>query len=142
MLDHTIDVLEDLAPLIFERIGDRLGNVTDGKNGGRCSRSGGEHMLVKLNLPHPGASPCFSREFVLQTASRPGRRHRSSSEMLLGTIEPGVYPRSGSDITRVPATCSYRQVVTHFTEELDFLSAADLEWIMGRGLVECLRWPV
>jgi hypothetical protein len=26
--------------------------------------------------------------------------------------------------------------VTHFTEELDFLSAADLEWIMGRGLVE------
>ncbi len=42
----------------------------------------------------------------------------------------------------MPATCSYRQVVTHFTEELDFLSAADLEWIMGRGLVECLRWPV
>ena len=36
----------------------------------------------------------------------------------------------------MPATCSYRQVVTHFTEELDFLSAADLEWIMGRGLVE------
>jgi hypothetical protein len=33
-------------------------------------------------------------------------------------------------------------VVTHFTEELDFLSAADLEWIMGRGLAECLRWPV
>ena len=48
----------------------------------------------------------------------------------------------GSDITRVPATCSYRQVVTHFTEELDFLSPADLEWIMGRGLAECLRWPL
>jgi hypothetical protein len=32
--------------------------------------------------------------------------------------------------------------VTHFTEELDFLSRDDLEWIMGRGLVECLRWPV
>jgi predicted TIM-barrel fold metal-dependent hydrolase len=48
----------------------------------------------------------------------------------------------GSDITRVPKTTSLRQVVTHFTEELDFLSAADLEWIMGRGLAECLRWPV
>jgi predicted TIM-barrel fold metal-dependent hydrolase len=48
----------------------------------------------------------------------------------------------GSDITRVPKSCSLRQVVTHFTEELDFLSAADLDWIMGRGLAECLRWPL
>ena len=46
----------------------------------------------------------------------------------------------GSDITRVPKTSSLRQVVTHFTEELDFLSAGDLDWIMGRGLAECLRW--
>jgi len=28
--------------------------------------------------------------------------------------------------------------VTHVTEELDFLSANDLEWIMERGLAECL----
>jgi L-fuconolactonase len=48
----------------------------------------------------------------------------------------------GSDITRVPKSCSLPQVVTHFTEELDFLSSDDLEWIMGRGLAECLRWPV
>jgi len=47
----------------------------------------------------------------------------------------------GSDITRVPPSCSYRQVVTHFTEELDFLSADDLDWIMGRGLAACLAWP-
>jgi predicted TIM-barrel fold metal-dependent hydrolase len=48
----------------------------------------------------------------------------------------------GSDITRVPKSCSYRQVVTHFTEEIDFLPADDLDWIMGRGLAECLRWPI
>jgi L-fuconolactonase len=48
----------------------------------------------------------------------------------------------GSDITRVPKSCSYRQVVTQFTEELDFLSPDDLDWIMGRGLAECLRWPI
>jgi L-fuconolactonase len=48
----------------------------------------------------------------------------------------------GSDITRVPKSCTLRQVVTHFTEELDFLSAGDLEWVMGRGLAECLRWPM
>jgi predicted TIM-barrel fold metal-dependent hydrolase len=47
----------------------------------------------------------------------------------------------GADITRIPKTCSYRQVVTHFTEELDFLSPDDLAWIMGRGLAQCLRWP-
>ena len=47
-----------------------------------------------------------------------------------------------SDITRIPKTCSYRQVVTHFTEELDFLSADELAWIMGRGLAQCLRWQI
>jgi predicted TIM-barrel fold metal-dependent hydrolase len=46
----------------------------------------------------------------------------------------------GSDITRVPKATSLAQVVTHFTKELDFLSADDLDWIMGRGLAECLRW--
>jgi hypothetical protein len=24
---------------------------------------------------------------------------------------------------------------------MDFLSASDKEWIMGRGLAECLQWP-
>jgi hypothetical protein len=28
-----------------------------------------------------------------------------------------------------------------FTEEMKFLSSDDLEWIMGRGLAECLSWP-
>lgn len=46
----------------------------------------------------------------------------------------------GSDITRVPAGTPYSQAVTHFTEELDFLSASDLEWTMGKGLARCLGW--
>jgi L-fuconolactonase len=46
----------------------------------------------------------------------------------------------GTDVSRMLEHCSYRQAVTHFTEELDFLSAADLEWIMGRGIRECLGW--
>jgi hypothetical protein len=28
-----------------------------------------------------------------------------------------------------------------FTEHMDFLSDSDKEWIMGRGLAECLNWP-
>jgi L-fuconolactonase len=44
----------------------------------------------------------------------------------------------GTDLTRLP--CSYRQAVTLFADELDFLSAADKEWIMGRGIAEWLNW--
>ncbi len=46
----------------------------------------------------------------------------------------------GTDLSQLP--CSYRQAVTLFTEELDFLSDSDKEWIMGRGLAEWLRWPL
>jgi L-fuconolactonase len=46
----------------------------------------------------------------------------------------------GTDLTRLP--CPYRQAVTLFTEELDFLSAADKEWIMGRGIATWLNWPL
>lgn len=45
----------------------------------------------------------------------------------------------GSDLTRLP--CTYDEALTFFTEELDFLDAADLEWIMGRGVSEWLNWP-
>jgi predicted TIM-barrel fold metal-dependent hydrolase len=38
--------------------------------------------------------------------------------------------------------CSYSQCVTLFTEHMDFIAAADKEWIMGRGLAECLDWPM
>jgi L-fuconolactonase len=46
----------------------------------------------------------------------------------------------GTDITRIWSLCSYRSCVTLFTEELDFLSAEDLEWVMGRGIMRCLNW--
>lgn len=45
----------------------------------------------------------------------------------------------GSDLTRLP--CSYLEAKNLFTEELDFLSTEDLQWIMGRGVSEWLGWP-
>jgi predicted TIM-barrel fold metal-dependent hydrolase len=45
----------------------------------------------------------------------------------------------GSDLTRIK-NASYRQCVTAFTEEMPWLSAADLEWIMGRALCQWLNW--
>jgi predicted TIM-barrel fold metal-dependent hydrolase len=46
----------------------------------------------------------------------------------------------GTDFSRL--TCSYAQAVTMFTEEMPWLSAADQEWIMGRGLCEWLSWEL
>jgi L-fuconolactonase len=87
------------------------------------------NVFVKVS-----ALPCFSSEpYPFRNLAEPLRR-------VIGAFGPR---RSfwGSDITRVPKSCSYRQTVTHVTETLDFLSAEDLAWIMGRGLAECLRWP-
>jgi hypothetical protein len=36
--------------------------------------------------------------------------------------------------------CPYGRAVTLFTEELDFLSSDDKEWIMGRAIAEWLGW--
>lgn len=44
----------------------------------------------------------------------------------------------GTDITRMP--CTWRQCVTLFTEELDWLTAADKDLIMGRALCDWIGW--
>ena len=48
----------------------------------------------------------------------------------------------GTDLTRLRNRVPYRQLVTMFTEDMRFLSDDDLAWIMGRGVAECLGWPV
>ncbi len=48
----------------------------------------------------------------------------------------------GTDVTNSLAKASYRQRVTHFTEELKFMSQDDLDWVMGRSILERLDWPV
>jgi len=46
----------------------------------------------------------------------------------------------GTDITNSYAKASYRQRITQFTEELSFLSEADKDWVMGRAIVQRLKW--
>jgi predicted TIM-barrel fold metal-dependent hydrolase len=46
----------------------------------------------------------------------------------------------GTDITNGFDKASYRQRVTHFTEELTFLSEQDKDWIMGRAIAVRLGW--
>jgi predicted TIM-barrel fold metal-dependent hydrolase len=45
----------------------------------------------------------------------------------------------GSDMTRLP--CSYRQAVTHFTEELRWMSEAEKDLVMGHALLAWSGWP-
>lgn len=49
----------------------------------------------------------------------------------------------GTDLSRMLGFCgiTYGQCVTHFTEHMDFLSADELDLIMGRALCDVLNWP-
>jgi predicted TIM-barrel fold metal-dependent hydrolase len=46
----------------------------------------------------------------------------------------------GTDITNSLTRAGYRQRVTHFTEELSFLSESDKDWVMGRAILARLKW--
>jgi predicted TIM-barrel fold metal-dependent hydrolase len=46
----------------------------------------------------------------------------------------------GTDLTNTYARGSYRQRISHFTEELSFLSETDKDWVMGRAIVQRLKW--
>jgi hypothetical protein len=47
----------------------------------------------------------------------------------------------GTDITNSLGKATYRQRIDHFGEELGFLSEAERDWIMGRGILVRLKWP-
>jgi predicted TIM-barrel fold metal-dependent hydrolase len=46
----------------------------------------------------------------------------------------------GTDLTNSYAKASYRQRISHFTEELSFLSETDKDWVMGRAILQRLKW--
>lgn len=46
----------------------------------------------------------------------------------------------GTDITNSIAKASYAQRIAHM-EQLDFLSAEDKDWVMGRAILARLKWP-
>ncbi len=46
----------------------------------------------------------------------------------------------GTDLTNSYNKATYKERITHFTETLDFLSAEDKEWVMGRAILERLGW--
>jgi predicted TIM-barrel fold metal-dependent hydrolase len=48
----------------------------------------------------------------------------------------------GTDLTRLmERDLTYQDTIEQFTKHME-LSPQDLEWIMGRGICECLNWPL
>ena len=46
----------------------------------------------------------------------------------------------GSDMTNGFGKATYQQRITHFTEKLPFLSEQDKDWVMGKSILERLKW--
>lgn len=46
----------------------------------------------------------------------------------------------GTDLTNSWPKATYKQRVEHFTKELPFLSEEDKDWVMGKSLLEKLKW--
>jgi predicted TIM-barrel fold metal-dependent hydrolase len=100
---------------------------------------------VEQTIPlakHPNVSVKLTQ---IPECSSPPYPYRSTQPYVRRLIEAFGPRRAfwGTDLSAMLSrtTCTYRQAVTMFTEEMKFLSADDLEWIMGRALAECLSWP-
>lgn len=93
-------------------------------------------LLALARFPHvavkASALPCHSRQgFPFADVHEPLRQ-----------VFEKFGPRRlfwGSDWTRLP--CSYQDNLALFTEELAFLSGADLRAVMGEALLDWLKWP-
>ncbi len=46
----------------------------------------------------------------------------------------------GTDMTNGFDHATYKQRITHFTEELPFLTESDKDWVMGRAILQRLNW--
>jgi predicted TIM-barrel fold metal-dependent hydrolase len=78
------------------------------------------------------SAPCFSNEPFPFRDTHPFIRR----------IYDAFGPRRmlwGADLSRLRGP--YRECLAQFHEGLDFLSADDKEWILGKSLAEVLKWP-
>jgi predicted TIM-barrel fold metal-dependent hydrolase len=46
----------------------------------------------------------------------------------------------GTDVTNGMVRVGWKQRLTHFTEELAFLSESDKDWVLGRSIMQKLKW--
>jgi predicted TIM-barrel fold metal-dependent hydrolase len=119
-------------PLIIDHMGlspeITKANTRDGAIAAAVALAKYPNVSVKLS-----SAPLFSVE------SYPFRDMTPFIERLFGAFGPQRC-HWGTDMTNSFAKASYRQRVTHFTEELAFLSEDDKDWVMGRSILVRLNW--
>jgi predicted TIM-barrel fold metal-dependent hydrolase len=138
--------------------------LTSGRNA-ELARVAEQHPRLQLIADHMGVSTDTMKEgripdAVSQTASLAKYPNVSVKLSSAPNYSSEVYPFRdftphikrlfdvygpkrcywGSDITNGYDKATYKQRVTHFTEELSFLSEEDKDSVMGKSILERLNW--
>lgn len=117
---------------------DHLGASTGQKDDALASQIKSTVSLAK----HPNVHVKLTLVPVFSTAPYPYKNIQPCIRQLLEAFGPRrCFWGTDASAMLQRTSCSYDQCVKLFTEQMDFISAADKEWIMGRGLAECLNWP-
>jgi predicted TIM-barrel fold metal-dependent hydrolase len=119
-------------PLIIDHLGVTIESVKDGSMPKRIEEAA---ALAK----YPNVSVKLSSIPLYSAQDFPWRDMDDHIKRLYDAYGPQRC-HWGTDITNSFSRASMRQRVTHFTEELKFLSDTDKDWIMGRSIVQKLRW--
>lgn len=137
-------ILPDLAsvaerhpslPLIIDHMGLRKGTKDDAVGPGL------DHVVALAR--YANVSVKLTQVPNRSTETYPYRNMHDHVKRLLDSFGPRrTFWGSEVSVLLSKTDCSYAQNLTLFTEEMDFLSGEDLEWVMGRGLAEALPWPV
>jgi predicted TIM-barrel fold metal-dependent hydrolase len=117
-------------------IADHLGLTQDVVKGGKISSAIGETVAL---AKYPNVSVKLSTTPFYSSQSYPFR----DMDVPIRRLFDAFGPRRcywGTDLTNSLNRATYRQRVTHFIDELDFLSKEDKEWIMGRAILARLGW--
>jgi predicted TIM-barrel fold metal-dependent hydrolase len=117
---------------------DHLGARTTQKDDALAPQIKSTASLAK----HPNVHVKLTLVPVFSTAPYPHKNIQPCIKQLLDAFGPRrCFWGTDASAMLQRTSCNYDQCVKLFTEEMDFISAADQEWIMGRGLAECLNWP-
>lgn len=107
-----------------------------GGQGPEAAFAGFEDLIALASFPQVrvkvSSAPCYSREPYPFPDLDPYIRR----------IYDAFGPRRmlwGADITRLTST--YAECLQHFQQALDFFSAEDRQWILGKSTAEALGWP-
>lgn len=91
---------------------------------------------------HPNIHVKLTLVPVFSTAPYPYKNIQPCIKQLLDAYGPRrCFWGTDASAMLQRTSCSYKDCVKLFTEQMDFIADADKEWVMGRGLAECLNWP-